>query len=263
MTNTWLRLWHDMPTDPKFRVIARKSGRPLSEVLSVFVLMLTNASANDVDRGALLNWSDEDAAAALDLDTGHVTAIHEAMQGKTLDGENLTGWNKRQPKREDNSADRVRAFRERSKQDVTPCNAAERTVTLDKEETRGDTEKRSEVQVLRDADAPTPKKPKRGTRLSEDWALPDDWRDWTRTNCPGSTAESLEREATKFANYWQTKPTSATKLDWFKTWQNWCFNNFATAPVRPHSQPPTRPADDRMARAKSLLAKLNLEAAPQ
>lgn len=138
MTNTWLRLWHDMPTDPKFRVIARKSDRPLSEVVSVFVLMLTNASANDVERGALLNWSDEDAAAALDLDPAHVTAIHDAMQGKTLDGDKLTGWAKRQPKREDNSAERVRAFRERSKQDVTPCNAEKRTVTLDKEETRGE-----------------------------------------------------------------------------------------------------------------------------
>jgi hypothetical protein len=138
MTNTWLRLWHDMPTDPKFRVIARKSGRPISEVLSVFVLMLTNASSNDVERGALLNWSDEDAAAALDLDPAHVTAIHAAMQGKTLDSDKLSGWAKRQPKREDNSADRVKAFRERSKQPVTQCNADVTHGNSRLEETRGE-----------------------------------------------------------------------------------------------------------------------------
>lgn len=123
MTNTWLRLWHDMPTDPKFRVIARKTGRPISEVLSVFVLMMTNASANEDERGELDNWSDEDAGAALDIDADHVAAIRQAMQGKTLDGVKLSGWSRRQPKREDNSAERVRAFRERSKRDVTLRNA--------------------------------------------------------------------------------------------------------------------------------------------
>ena len=47
---SWVRLWGDMPTDPKFRVIAKKAGRPLSEVLSVFVFMLTNAGANATER---------------------------------------------------------------------------------------------------------------------------------------------------------------------------------------------------------------------
>lgn len=152
MTNTWLRLWHDMPTDPKFRVIAKKSGRPLSEVLSVFVLMLTNASANDAARGALANWSDEDTAAALDIDADAVTAIREAMQGKTLNGDKLSGWAKRQPKREDNSADRVKAFRERSKQPVTQCNAEKRTETLDTEERREE-ERREDIQPTNDARA--------------------------------------------------------------------------------------------------------------
>ena len=27
MANSWLRLWHDMPNDPKWRTIARKSKR--------------------------------------------------------------------------------------------------------------------------------------------------------------------------------------------------------------------------------------------
>lgn len=123
----WLRLWHDMPTDPKFRVIARRSGRSLPEVLSVFVMMLTNASANVSERGSLDNWSDEDVAAALDMEPDHVAAIRDAMHGKLIDGERLTGWSHRQPKREDDSAERVRAHRERKKTnettDETQCNA--------------------------------------------------------------------------------------------------------------------------------------------
>lgn len=122
--NSWLRLWHDMPTDPKFRVIAKRAGRPLSEVISVFVLIMTNASANATERGELDNWSDEDAAAALDLQVEHVATIREAMQGKTIDGNKLTGWEKRQPKRDDGSAERAKAWRERNR---TQPNAPEKS----------------------------------------------------------------------------------------------------------------------------------------
>lgn len=115
----WVRLWEDMPTDPKWRVVARRSGRPLAEVLSVFVFMMTNASTE----GELHAWDDEDVAAALDVDAEHVRAIREAMQGKTLEGDKLSGWEKRQPKRNDDSGERVRAFRDRKRGDVTQGNA--------------------------------------------------------------------------------------------------------------------------------------------
>lgn len=130
----WVRLWDDMPTDPKWRVIARRSGRPITEVIAVFCFMLTNAGAA-CERGTLDGWNDEDVGAALDMDAEVVSAIREAMQGKTLDGERLTGWERRQPKRErddDNSAERVKAFREKQRHvtprnaDVTPCNATKR-----------------------------------------------------------------------------------------------------------------------------------------
>lgn len=123
----WVRLWDDMPTDPKWRVIAKRAGRPIPEVMAVFLFMLSNAGGSS-ERGTLENWNDEDVAAALDIDEAHVAAIRSAMQGKTLDGDKLTGWEKRQPKRErddDNSTERVKAFRERQRH-VTPCNATER-----------------------------------------------------------------------------------------------------------------------------------------
>ena len=129
----WVRLWHDMPTDPKWRVIAKRAGRPLPEVMSVFVLMMTNAGANATERGELCNWSDEDAAAALDMEPANVAAIREAMQGKTLEGDKLTGWEKRQPKREDGSAERAKAWRERNR---TQQNAQKR------EDTDSDSEKK-------------------------------------------------------------------------------------------------------------------------
>lgn len=125
----WVRLWEDMPTDPKWRVISRRSGRPIAEVMAVFMFMMTNAGGNQKERGRLESWSDEDVSAALDIDSQHVESIREAMQGKTLEGDKLTGWEKRQPKREDNSTSRVTAWRETQrnemKRNVTHCNAPE------------------------------------------------------------------------------------------------------------------------------------------
>lgn len=159
--NAWLRLWHDMPTDPKWRVIARKSGRPIPEVLAVFTFMLTHASQSE-ERGSLEGWVHEDIAAALDIDEEDVAAIFNAMEGRVHDGLRLTGWEKRQPKREDDgSAERKRLQRERERlqrereklaaearddasghtlsRDVTHGHDVSRDVTLDKR--REDTDK--------------------------------------------------------------------------------------------------------------------------
>ncbi len=138
--NVWVRLWHDMPTDIKWRVVSKKCGRPICEIVAVFTMMLVNASQSE-DRGTLSNWNDEDVGAAIDLDAEAVKSIRDAMQGKVLDGDYLTGWSRRQPKREDvNGYDRVKRYR----QNETQCNAMKRSVTqnpTDKEEIRRDKEK--------------------------------------------------------------------------------------------------------------------------
>lgn len=123
----WARLWSDMPTDPKWRVIAKRSGRSISEVMAAFNFMLANAcerSERDDERGELHNWSDEDVAAALDLEAADIAAIRDAMQGKVLDGDKLIGWEKRQPKREDGSSERAKQWRERKR---TQANAEKRS----------------------------------------------------------------------------------------------------------------------------------------
>jgi hypothetical protein len=142
----WCRLWHDAPTDPKWRTVARRSGRSVADVLGVWMFMLTNASASPT-RGTLHAWDDEDVAVTLEIPVEAVAAIREAMQGRALDGDTLTGWHARNPKREDASTVRVRAFRERNK---AQGNAAERDVTHGnaREEKRREEEKREQQQPL-------------------------------------------------------------------------------------------------------------------
>lgn len=133
----WLRWYHGTVTDPKWRVVARRSGQTVPVVIAVWAAMLETAS-EATERGTLDGWLDEVVAAALDLEPEHVGAIREAMHGLTLDGDSLSGWDKRQPQREDNtSSERVRRHRERKresqgsapatppKRDETQCNADE------------------------------------------------------------------------------------------------------------------------------------------
>jgi hypothetical protein len=123
MSTDWLRLWHEMPTDPKWRVIARKAQQPIALVIAVFNFVLVNASTNANERGRTHNLFADDIAAALDVEQASVEAVLAAMQGKVMTGDLLTGWEKRQPKREDSSAERARAWRERKR---TQTNASER-----------------------------------------------------------------------------------------------------------------------------------------
>jgi hypothetical protein len=92
----WLRLWDDLPTDQKFRTIARLSKQPLSAVLSVYIFYLVDASKNR-PRGTL-NCEHEDVASALDLEIECVELIRKAMEGRLILNNYLTGWEKRQIK---------------------------------------------------------------------------------------------------------------------------------------------------------------------
>jgi len=144
----WFRWYHESCTDPKFRVVAKKAAKDVegirvSDVLAVWAMMLERASSCE-PRGSFAGFDSEAADAAFDLPEGGAAAILRALAAKDLTkGDRIANWDKRQPKREreDNSATRVKAFRERKKQEnkmscdnVTPCNATQRQETprLDK-----------------------------------------------------------------------------------------------------------------------------------
>lgn len=149
MANQWLRLWHDMPNDPKWRTIARSSGKSISLVQSVYLQLLVDASRN-VTRGHV-TVTVEDIASALDEKEESISAVIDAMKGRVIDGDRLTGWENRQPAREDagdpvtgaksatqrkrEQRDRERQERElqESSQNVTSGHDASRNVTTDKD----------------------------------------------------------------------------------------------------------------------------------
>lgn len=59
----------------------------------------------------------------------------------------------------------------------------------------------------------------RATRLPQPFELPDEYRDFCRTERPDLDPD---RVAAKFADFWHGKPgAGGKKLDWLATWRNW------------------------------------------
>lgn len=154
----WFRWHHGSVTDPKFQLIARKSGASLPDVLAVWAYVLETASQAE-ERGAF----GEIDAEALDClfnfpNTETRTAdILKAMKDRGLiDDFHIVSWHKRQPKREredDGAAERKRKQRAAEvgvTTDVTPSHA-----TSHQKQPRGE-ERREEEKTSTSVDvAPT------------------------------------------------------------------------------------------------------------
>ena len=73
----------------------------------------------------------------------------------------------------------------------------------------------------------SPPKSPRGTALSADWELPDDWKTWAERERPDLDAATV---AESFRDYWTAKPgKDGRKADWQATWRNWVRNQRASA----------------------------------
>jgi hypothetical protein len=141
----WFRWHHGSVNDPKFGLVARKAAARVGDVIAVWALILEQASAN-TERGLFGSIDCEATDFLLGADDGTTARILEAMQGRALvDGERVTRWEERQPKRErvDNTAaERKRQQRERdsantgSDAGVTSGHAMSRQVTPREEERR-------------------------------------------------------------------------------------------------------------------------------
>ena len=102
-----------------------------------------------------------------------------------------------------------------------------------RDETRRDeTEEREGESAPPLASPPAPVEPaakqSRGSRMTKDWALPDDWRQWATdellssgSNLPAAL-DWIPRAADRFRDHWCAKAgKDGVKLDWEATWRNW------------------------------------------
>ena len=137
----WFRWHHGTAADPKFGLVAKKANARFGDVVTVWALILEQASAN-VDRGHFPALDHETTDFLLGAEEGTTASILFAMESRGLvkDGV-VVQWNKRQPKREredHTSADRKRHQRanEAVETIVTPCHATSHQKTPREEKSR-------------------------------------------------------------------------------------------------------------------------------
>lgn len=150
----WFRWHHGSVTDPKFALVAKRSGARLGDVVTLWAFLLEQSSASD-DRGSIGPLDMESIELLLDLQDGQCMRILDAMCARGLITDHrISRWDKRQPRRErpddSNATERKREQRAREAEsraaanetgvtpDVTPRHATSRHVTPREEESRED-----------------------------------------------------------------------------------------------------------------------------
>lgn len=250
----WFRWHHGSVTDPKFGLVAKKAGARVGDVIAVWAYLLESASANE-DRGTVGEIDDEAVEFLLGLDEGMAFRILDAMTQRGLleAGGRVAAWEKRQPKREDDTAaERKRRQREREhelraapivtepeSQHVTQSHA-EVTHGHDREEKRREENSPSlrsgevsGIALRSKPPAPSPPPPfdgenaealngKHVVTLAPNFDLPQDWGE-DAERLGWKPAEILV-QAEKFRQYWTVGKGQGTRRNvkgWRQTWSNW------------------------------------------
>jgi hypothetical protein len=127
----WFRSWHGAPTDTKFLVIARRANVAPGMVSAVYWALLDHASQNN-PRGCVDGFDTEAYAAWAGWEESDVIAIVAAFVVKeTIKDGKITSWEKRQPKREDDSGPRVKRYRDNQRAaSVTSESVTQSNVTV-------------------------------------------------------------------------------------------------------------------------------------
>lgn len=166
----WFRWHHGSVTDPKFQLVARKSGASLPDVLAVWAYILETASQS-VERGDFGSVDCEalDCLFGFPATETRTANILKAMQERDLvDGSRVASWEKRQPKRERDdptNSDRQAAFKAKKNQ-VTPDNARDDQKTPREDKSRED--KSREDQETSNLTVAPPFRPENGPALGAD-----------------------------------------------------------------------------------------------
>jgi hypothetical protein len=156
----WFRWHHGSVNDEKFKLVARRSGASLPDVLAVWAYILEKSSANDV-RG---QFSDIDCEAVDCLFDFPATETRTADIVKAMEARGLllpnrvARWEERQPQREREtvSPSTSRVQKHRAKQAMlhgvsvneTPCNTTELPETPREEKSREEQSKDNDNTVV-------------------------------------------------------------------------------------------------------------------
>ena len=214
MSLPWFRAYSRMVDDDKVRLLA------FEDRWHFVALMCCKAQGILDEHGPLMRRK---VAVKLGLDQREldevVRRISEVglISARTLQP---TAWDKLQfvSDQDPTRNERQSRFRDKNKR----ANNALHNGLITGDVTAPEAEAEAEAEAEKSLEAVPATIQKRGTRLPNDWKLPEDLRAWARACRPDVDADM---EAEKFRDYWHAKAgTGAIKVDWTATWRNWIRN---------------------------------------
>lgn len=135
----WLRWYHGTINDPKWAMIARKTGLNICVVISIWAALLEYASQSE-DRGSVADFDPEEIDAVFGLDDGTCAAVIEAMTSKgIIEAGRIAKWSKRQF--DEQNAEKVRRYKERQREKAEAEQKDTDKTPIDTKETPRDTDK--------------------------------------------------------------------------------------------------------------------------
>lgn len=147
----WLRWYHGTINDPKWAMIARKTGVNICTVIAIWAALLEYASQNE-DRGSVADFDPEEIDAAFGLNDGECAAVIEAMTSKgIIEAARIAKWSKRQF--DEKNVERIRRCREKkakAEAEATPADTSAKCSGNDSEMTVKCSRNDSEMVVKRD-----------------------------------------------------------------------------------------------------------------
>jgi hypothetical protein len=222
---SWLRWWDGTCSDPKWRVIAARSGQPVGDIVAVWAWLLERARQADGDVGDV---DVEEIAVTYGYEVDNVASILKALADKGLIGEGaIKNWRKRQPKREDDSRERVKAWRaaKACNESVTHCNAPE-------------AEAETETTV---AIAPVVERAKRRTRIDQNWQPSESGL--SSASSRGMSESDIRREVPRFVNHHVSK--GSVMASWDAAWITWIDSPYRQG--NRNTGPPSRQSNNSRA----------------
>ncbi len=209
---SWLRWWDGTCSDPKWRVIAARSGQPVGNIVAIWAWLLERARQSD---GCLGELDAEEIAVTYGYEPEGVEAILRTLADKGLieEGE-IRNWRKRQPKREDDSRDRVKAWREKK---------AEKAVTATHDEPRNApvtlcNAPEAEAETERtEANASVSRPKAKKSAIKPEWQPSESGLEYAAKR--GLSGDALWREVTRFVNHHTSKGN--LMASWDAAWRTW------------------------------------------
>src|SRR3546814_10193075 len=113
----WFRSWAGAPSDAKWGVVAAEVGCKPIEVAGLVWALLDYASQHE-ERGSIKGFPVRVFAHTSGLNADLIKLILAELSADdigVLSGDRFKSWEKRQPKREDSSAERAKDWRERKR----------------------------------------------------------------------------------------------------------------------------------------------------